>query len=547
MFCAQCGQQVADGARFCNHCGAPTVVVPPPAAAPPPAPTPAPPSPQAATAAPPARPTPAPTAPPAVAAYSPPSGGQPASASPPPPPPPGGAGTGAGFGGSFDSAQASELARGIFGRVKAILLSPSTEWPVIAAEATDSSAIYLRYVAPLVAIGVIATFLGTTLIGTSLGPFGHFRVGIVFGLGNAILIFCLSFVQVFIVSWLVNALAPTFGGRQDPLAALKVTAYSFTPGWVAAVLNLLPALGVLAVLAGLYGLYLLYLGLPVLMRAPKEKAVGYTVVVILCAVALSVFVTFLSTCTMAGIGGVAGLGALSRNGGLSDAAVAKTDTAGALANIFGGKTDADRERVSDAMKTLEKIGEQAKATEKAAGADSPQASAANAASAAAAMNAVGQIMAGGKDIQPVDFHELKAMLPAALPGMQRSEASGQSGEAMGMKGSSAKAQYSDGANARISIEIVDLGSMSGLAALAGKFDPNVEKETDTGYERTRRVDGQLVHERYDRRAKNGEVGVIVASRFSVNVEGSGVDPTALAGALKAIDLSTLEAMTTAKK
>jgi hypothetical protein len=31
-----------------------------------------------------------------------------------------------------------------------------------------------------------------------------------------------------------------------------------------------------------------------------------------------------------------------------------------------------------------------------------------------AMNAVRQIMAGRKDIQPVDFHELKAMLPASL-------------------------------------------------------------------------------------------------------------------------------------
>jgi hypothetical protein len=165
----------------------------------------------------------------------------------------------------------------------------------------------------------------------------------------------------------------------------------------------------------------------------------------------------------------------------------------------------------------------------------------------AAMNAVGQIMAGGKDVQPVDFHELKAMLPASLPGMQRSEASGQSGEAMGMKGSSATARYSDGANASIRIEIADLGSLSGLAALAGKFDPNMEKETDTGYERTRRIDGQLVHERYDRRAKSGEVGVLIASRFNVTVEGSGVDAAALTGALKAIDLSSLASINTAKK
>ena len=89
--------------------------------------------------------------------------------------------------------------------------------------------------------------------------------------------------------------------------------------------------------------------------------------------------------------------------------------------------------------------------------------------------------------------------------------------------------------------------MSGLAALAGKFDPNMEKETDTGYERTKRIDGQLVHERYDRRAKSGEVGVLVANRFSVTVDGSGVDAAALTAALKQIDLSSLAAINTARK
>jgi Yip1 domain len=473
-------------------------------------------------------------------------------APPPPPPPPSGAGTaGASPGSGFDSAKAAEgatqLARGIFARVKNILLTPSTEWPVIAAEHSSSSAIYLRYVAPLVAIGAIATLLGTTLIGTSMGPLGMVRVSFVGGFAHAIFMFGLSFLQVFLIAWLVDVLAPTFGGQRDSLAALKVTAYSLTPGWVAAILNLVPVLGILGILAALYGLYLLYLGLPVLMRNPKEKSVGYTVVLVICAIVLSALVTMLSACAVAGLGfiGLGGMGALSRHhGGMSESVTSSADTAGVLANIFGGKSDADRERVSDAMKTLDKLGEQQKQADKGGDASDPAVAAAN---AAAAMNAVGQIMAGGKDVQPVDFHELKAMLPASLPGMQRNEASGQSGEAMGMKGSSATARYSDGANASIHIEIADLGSLSGLAAMAGKFDPNMEKETDTGYERTKRVDGQLVHERYDRRAKSGEVGVLIANRFSVTVDGSGVDAAALTAALKQIDLSSLAAINTAKK
>ena len=47
---------------------------------------------------------------------------------------------------------------------------------------------------------------------------------------------------------------------------------------------ILPMLGFIALLAALYGLYLLYLGLPMLMKAPQEKAIGYTAVVVVVAI-----------------------------------------------------------------------------------------------------------------------------------------------------------------------------------------------------------------------------------------------------------------------
>lgn len=245
MFCAECGQRLADGMKFCPYCGTPVAW---------------------ATAA-----------------------TQSESAS----------GAGAADSG-FDAAQASELARGIIERVKNIVLSPVTEWPAIAAEASSARTIYLNYVAPLVAMGVIAGVLGHTLVGLPLPLVGTIRVGIAPALAHAIVTFALSFVAVFLVALIVDALAPTFGGRKDPLAALKVTAYSYTPAWVASVLNLIPALGILVVLAAFYGIYLLYLGLPVLMRAPRDKAVGYTVVTVLCAIVMGIVIGSLSSLVMGG-------------------------------------------------------------------------------------------------------------------------------------------------------------------------------------------------------------------------------------------------------
>jgi Yip1 domain/zinc-ribbon domain len=190
----------------------------------------------------------------------------------------------------------SEAVSRLIERVKAILLTPATEWPVIEREATSAVDIYKGYVAPLAAIGAVASFIGLSLVGIG----GFFRVGLMAGLLHTVVAYLLTFVVVFVVALLVDTLAPTFGGQRDSLRALKVTAYSYTPAWVAAVLNIVPALAVLGLIAALYGLYLLYLGLPVLMRNPPDKSLAYTVVVVLCAIVIGAVFAALSTCLLGG-------------------------------------------------------------------------------------------------------------------------------------------------------------------------------------------------------------------------------------------------------
>jgi hypothetical protein len=103
---------------------------------------------------------------------------------------------------------------------------------------------------------------------------------------------------VFVLALIIDALAPSFGGTQNQVQALKVSAYSSTASWVAGIFGLVPALGILGIL-GLYSLYLLYLGLPVLMKAPAEKAMGYTVVVIIAAIVLFLVVGLVAGSFMA--------------------------------------------------------------------------------------------------------------------------------------------------------------------------------------------------------------------------------------------------------
>jgi hypothetical protein len=247
MYCATCGQAVPEGATICGNCGTSAAAK----------------AAETASVA-----TPGAGAVPAPPAY--------------------------GGGPTPDARAGTTLVNRVIERAKAILLAPRTEWPVIADEATTAQDIYVRYVAPLVAVGVLASLIGGVLIGIPIPLLGTVRLGIGAALGGAILHFVLTFVAVFVVAMIVDALAPTFGGQKDALRALKVTAYSFTPAWVAAILTIVPALGFVAGLLGLYGLYLMYLGLPVLMRTPADKALGYTVVVVLCAIVLNVVVAALT-------------------------------------------------------------------------------------------------------------------------------------------------------------------------------------------------------------------------------------------------------------
>src|SRR5574337_609246 len=105
----------------------------------------------------------------------------------------------------------------IVARVKNILLSPKTEWPVAAAEPASVRGLYAGYVAIVAALPVIAHFIKSSLIGTSfLGITVHVSIGA--GIGRMVLSYILSLVLVYVMAWIVNALARPFGGQgiDDP-------------------------------------------------------------------------------------------------------------------------------------------------------------------------------------------------------------------------------------------------------------------------------------------------------------------------------------------
>jgi len=174
-------------------------------------------------------------------------------------------------------------------RAQSVILKPKDEWVKIKAEATTVTGIFTSYVMPLAAIPVAAQFLGNILIGRRLPFAGMYRWGVGRAFGNAILSYVFALATVYLFAVIVNALAPNFSSPQNMTSAVKLAAYSMTPGWVAGVFYVIPALWILGLLASLYGLYILYLGFDTpIMGTPKDKVMGYMGISILVVIVLYV-------------------------------------------------------------------------------------------------------------------------------------------------------------------------------------------------------------------------------------------------------------------
>ena len=411
-------------------------------------------------------------------------------------------------------------------RVQAILLKPKLTWPVIAAEGGDVASLYTGWVMILAAIPAVASFIGMTMFG--IGGFGiTIRVPIFSALLNMLIGYGLTLVMVFVLALIVEALAPSFGGTKDRIAALKVVAYSFTAVWIAGVLSLVPALGALGGLIGLvWSIYLLYTGLPVLMRTPADKAGAYTAVTIVCAIIAAIVIGAVSSLFVRGSMGGLGMGTMS-GAGAGDITIKGADGSNVTINGQG---------MTDMAKRMEEAGKRM---------ESAQKSGDNAA-AGKAMGEMLGAMTGSGSTTPIDSAALKALLPESLGDLKRSGIEAQSGQAMGIGGSSAKAGYTAG-DKRVELSITDTGGLAGLATMAGWANMTMDKETDGKIEKVYKDGARTVHEEYRKDGSQGEMTVIPANGVIVSAEGGRVDMAALKSMVASVDLARLEATKRAAK
>ena len=295
---------------------------------------------------------------------------------------------------------------------------------------------------------------------------------------------------MFLLSLIIDALAPSFEGQKNRLQAFKVAAYSGTAGWVAGILALFPPLTIIGGLLGLYGLYLLYTGLPRVMKAPKEKAIGYTVVTVICAIVMYVVIGMVTGAVVA---------ATAIGGGLAASKVVASETGSVSIN---GQTF-DTARIDAANRRAEAI-------------------------------------QAGK-ISSASPEALKALLPGDVAGYARTSLESQSAGAEGLALVSARGEYEKDGK-RFTLAVTDLGAMSAMAALAGAMNAQSSTETDSGYKKVGQVNGQMTTEEWDRQANSGGYTVVIADRFSVEASGEAGGIDDLKRAVASVDAGKLKSL-----
>ena len=152
------------------------------------------------------------------------------------------------------------------------------------------------------------------------------------------------------------------------------------------------------------------------------------------------------------------------------------------------------------------------------------------------------IQGDNKNVTPVNFRKLKELLPERLLDLPRTSHTGQSAGAMGIKISTAEANYRDGKK-RLEVKIIDAGGIGiSTMSMAAWATVEVDREDDRGYEKTsnwgsfKTLEACRTADKYCSLKLYSEKGIIA------EIEGYEVTIAELKQVAEAIKLSTVPGM-----
>lgn len=148
-------------------------------------------------------------------------------------------------------------------------------------------------------------------------------------------------------------------------------------------------------------------------------------------------------------------------------------------------------------------------------------------------------------VEPTDPKQLRTLLPERVGPLKRIDAEAGIRTLGEMRSSVAQATFGlegqpDAGHA--SIKIVDYIGMPGLVESAAPWRSlDIDNATDAEYSRTVTVAGNKALETYAKQPRSGSINVLVAGRFVVTIEVTGLPPETLRATAEAMKLDQLAA------
>lgn len=141
---------------------------------------------------------------------------------------------------------------------------------------------------------------------------------------------------------------------------------------------------------------------------------------------------------------------------------------------------------------------------------------------------------------PVHFSKLVEKLPAAPSGWERSEPEGSTTDMGGMKGSQARARYTQG-DQSVEVEVIDTAFHQALV-LPFQMARHMSQESTSGYSKGLEIGGDPAREEWDKKSRNAKRTILVGKRFLLQIEGRNIEPETLQDWTERLDLGTWRQM-----
>lgn len=174
--------------------------------------------------------------------------------------------------------------RQIIDRARELLLRPKDEWIKISQE-SDEPQRMISFIAVLGLVPAAALFVGYGLIGLPT-MYGFFKLSLMSAFFASLVFYFLTGVGIALTALMIGFFCHYFSVDGRWQVYLKIAIYASIAPLLANIFYILPIVKFLRIV-GFYGCVTLFVGLPVMLKIPKEKEMQFVVTILVGAIIIA--------------------------------------------------------------------------------------------------------------------------------------------------------------------------------------------------------------------------------------------------------------------